>query len=251
MRFLVMHKVDATMESGQPPSQAIIKGMGAFIGESLKSGVFLDGAGLHKSARRARVRSSGGACVVEDGPYAGGNELVASLAMIKTRSKAEAIEHARRLAAALGDCEMEVGSVVEGWDLTGAPKPAHIEHERFLILLKGDAAYESGAAARGASARGAVDAIAADMKREGVLIAAESLEQSAKGKRLPSAAASKEKRTWIDGPFAESKELIAGYSLLALPSLAEALAWADRYAGILHGNEVDVRVVREPSGFAL
>jgi hypothetical protein len=247
MRFLVMHKVDAKMESGEPPSQAIIKGMGALVGESLKSGVFLDGAGLHRSARRARVRASGGGCAVEDGPYVGGNELVASLAMIKTRSKDEAIDHARRLAGALGDCEIEVGSVVEGWDLTGAPKPARIEHERFLVLLKGDAAYERGAA-RGASARSAVDAIAADMKRAGVLLAAESLEPSAKGKRLASGL--NEKRMWTDGPFAESKELIAGYSLLALPSMAEALAWADRYAHILDGNEVDVRVLREPSAFA-
>jgi hypothetical protein len=249
MRFLVMHKVDAKMEAGEPPSQAILRRMGALVGESLKTGVFLDGAGLHRSARRARVRASGGtSCAVEEGPYAGGQELVASLAMIKTRSKAEAIEHARRLAQALGDAELEVGSVVEGWDLTGAPKPAHIEHERFLVLLKGDAAYERGGA-RGGSARSAVDAVTADMKREGVLLVAESLEPSAKGKRL--ASAPKEKRFWTDGPFAESKELIAGYSLLGLPSMAEALAWADRYADILDGNEVDVRVVREPSAFAL
>jgi hypothetical protein len=248
MRFLVMHKVDAKMEAGERASQEIIKRMGALVGESMKSGVFLDGAGLHRSARRTRVRASGAACAVEDGPYEGGNELVASLAMIKTRSKAEAIEQARRLAAALGDCEIEVGSVVEGWDLTGAPKPAHIEHERFLVLLKGDAAYER-RGERAAPARGAVDAIAAEMKREGVLLAAESLEPSAKGKRL--ASGPKEKRVWTDGPFTESKELIAGYSLLALPSMAEALAWADRYADILAGNEVDIRVVREPSGFAL
>jgi hypothetical protein len=248
MRFLVMHKVDAKMESGKRPSEAIVKQMGALVSESLKSGVFLDGAGLHRSARRTRVRTSSGACSAEDGPYAGGNELVASLAMIKTWSKMEAFEHARRLAGAIGDCEIEVGSVVEGWDLTGAPKPAHIEQERFLVLLKGDAAYERGAE-RAAPVRSAVDAMAADMKREGVLLAAESLEPSAKGKRLPSG--TQEKRTWTDGPFTESKELIAGYSLLSLPSMADALAWADRYARILDGNEVDVRIVREPPAFAL
>jgi hypothetical protein len=248
MRFLVMHKVDAKMEAGEPPSQEIIKRMGALVGGSLKSGVFLDGAGLHRSARRARLRASGGNCTVEGGPYAGGNELVASLAMIKTRSKNEAIEHAQRLAGALGDCEIEVGSVVEGWDLTGAPKPARIEHERFLLLLKADAAYERGLA-RGAPARSAVDAIAADMRREGVLLAAESLEPSAKGKRL--ASGPKEKRAWVDGPFTETKELIAGYSLLALPSMADALAWAEGYADILDGNEVDVRAVCEPPAFAL
>ena len=46
-----------------------------------------------------------------------------------------------------------------------------------------------------------------------------------------------------DGPFAESKELIAGFSILEVPAIEHALAWADRYAAILGGNEVDVREV--------
>ncbi|HXK17748.1 MAG TPA: YciI family protein, partial [Polyangiaceae bacterium] len=55
----------------------------------------------------------------------------------------------------------------------------------------------------------------------------------------------KGKRSWVDGPFAESKELIAGFSLLSLPSLREAIAWADRYAAILVDSEVDIREVNE------
>ena len=50
----------------------------------------------------------------------------------------------------------------------------------------------------------------------------------------------------MDGPFAESKELIAGFSLLELPSKAEVIAWADRYAAILGDNEVDIREVHAP-----
>jgi hypothetical protein len=45
----------------------------------------------------------------------------------------------------------------------------------------------------------------------------------------------------VDGPFAESKELNAGFSVLDLPSRAEAIAWAERYAAVLGDNEVDVR----------
>lgn len=244
MRFLVMHKVDAKMEAGEPPSREIVAKMGALVGEALKSGVFKDGAGLHRSARRVRLRASGGLCEVERGPYRGENELVASLAMIKTRSLDEAIEHGRRMATALGDCEIEIGLVVEGWDLTGAPKPAHVEHDRYLLLLKGDAASERGEE----RARHAIDEVLAGMKRDGVLLAAESLAPSAKGKRK--AAAPKEKRAWVDGPFAESKELVAGFSLLEMPAMSDVVAWADRYADVLDGNEVDIRVVREPSGFA-
>lgn len=248
MRFLVMHKVDANMEAGVRPSQDIIRNMGALVGEGIKAGVFLDGAGLHRSVRRARLSAKGGEVSVTRGPYAGKNELVASFAMIKTRTVDEAIDHARRFAAALGDCEIEIGSVVESWDLTGAPKPADVEHERFLLLLKGDAAYESGAA-RSAKARAAIDGVVAAMKEAGALLGAQSLAPSAKGRRLPPGP--KGTRSWVDGPFAESKELIAGFSLLAVPSMNDALAWADRYAAILDGPEVDVRVVHDEPGFAL
>ncbi len=48
-------------------------------------------------------------------------------------------------------------------------------------------------------------------------------------------------RTWVDGPFAESKELIAGFSVLEVPTLRDAILWADRYASILVDSEVDVR----------
>src|SRR5688500_16853147 len=107
MRFIVMHKVDATMEAGKPPDRELVKKMGRLVGESLKKGVFVDGAGLHRSARRVRLRAVGGTCAVERGPYEGGNELVASMAAIRMASIDAAVEHGRRLATALGDAEIE------------------------------------------------------------------------------------------------------------------------------------------------
>ncbi len=68
MRYMVMHKVDANMEAGVPPSQDIIRGMGKLVSDSLKSGLFLDGAGLHRSAQRVRVRCAGGECSISEGP---------------------------------------------------------------------------------------------------------------------------------------------------------------------------------------
>jgi len=53
-------------------------------------------------------------------------------------------------------------------------------------------------------------------------------------------------RTWSDGPFTESKELVAGFSIVELPSQAEARVWAEGYAAILGDNEVDVRLVANP-----
>jgi len=241
MRYIVMHKVDANMEAGGPPSQEIIQNMGALVQGSLKEGVFLNGAGLHRSARRARLKCVGGDCTVTHGPYSGSNELVASMTMLSAKSFDDAIAHARTLAGSLGDVEIEIGPVVEPWDLGLMPKPAAAP-ERFLLLCKSTAADEAGGTAGKHAA--AVKKLSASFSDNAAVLAAESLAPSARGARL--SPPGQGKRVWVDGPFAESKELIAGFSLLSLPSKAEALAWADRYSAILGDNEVDVREVNDP-----
>jgi hypothetical protein len=240
MRFIVMHKVDANMEAGGPPSPDIIKNMGALVQGSLQSGVFLNGAGLHRSARRARLTCVAGDCSVTQGPYDGQNELVASFTILSAKSLDAAIGHARQLASALGDVEIEVGPIVEPWDLGLMPKPAAAP-ERFLLLCKATAADEAGETS--AKHAAAVKQLAASLPADAAVLAAESLAPSTRGARL--AASSQGKRLWLDGPFAESKELIAGFSLLSLPSKVDALAWADRYAAILGENEVDLREVND------
>jgi hypothetical protein len=233
MRFIVMHKVDALMESGGPPNQDIIKNMGALVQESIRSHIFTTGAGLHPSAKRARLERGGR--VVTKGPYSGQNELVESFAMIRAATLDEAIERAREFARVL-DAEIEVGPVVEPWDLGLMPKPTGNTPGRFLLLCKGDAVTEKGGeplSARRAKLAELVEAL----KKEGVLLMSDRLAPSARGARL----GSKPKRNWLDGPFAESKELIAGFSVLELPSRADAIAWANRYAAVLGDNEVDVR----------
>lgn len=239
MRFLVMHKNDATMEAGAPPDGAIVSQMGALVQEGVKSGIFLNGAGLHRSARRVRLECKGGECTVTQGPYTGKNELVASMVMLSTRSMDHAIGHAKKLASLLGDVDIEIGPVVEPWDLGMIPKPERPVPERFLFLCKSTAVDE---AERDASKkhRAAVEELAKTFGEDAGLLAVETLAPSSLGSRLKSG---KGKRHWVDGPFTESKELIAGFSLIEMPDKAAALAWADRYAAILHGNEVDVRVV--------
>ncbi len=238
MRFMVMHTVDDDMEAGSPPDPSIISKMGALVQGSLRDGVFLNGAGLHRSARRARLECRGGACRVERGPYQGRNELVAAFTMLSAKSMDDAVGHAKTLAAQLGDVDIEVGPVVEPWDLGLMPKPDKAP-ERFLLLTKATAADEgAGSAARHAAA---VKQLAASLPPGAAILAADSLAPSANGARLSVDKAGK--RRWVDGPFAESKELIAGFSLLELPSKADAIQWADRYAAILVDSNIDVREV--------
>jgi hypothetical protein len=243
MRFLVMHKNDASMEAGDPPDQTIVSQMGALVQEGVASGIFLNGAGLHRSARRVRLDCKGGECEVQHGPYAGKNELVASVVMLSTRSLDHAIGYAKKLAGLLGDVEIEIGPVVEPWDLGMIPKPDRPVPERFLFLCKSTAVDEKDATSE--KHRRAVQELAKSLGEDASVVAAETLAPSSFGSRLK--AGPKGKRHWVDGPFAESKELIAGFSLIAMPDKAAALSWADRYAAILHGNEVDVRVVSEPA----
>ncbi len=243
MRYIVMHKVDAKMEAGAPPDARLIAEMGALVQESLKGKVFLNGAGLHKSARRARVVCKQGDASVTRGPYGGKNELVASVTLLSTRSFDDAILQAKKLGGILGDAELEVGPVVEAWDLGLAPKPEKKVPENFLLLCKASAEDER-VPDSSVRQRKAVQELAESLGSDGVVHAVETFAPSSRGLRLPAGSG---KRSWVDGPFAESKELIAGFSLLDLPSKADVVAWADRYAAILGAeSEVEIREVHEP-----
>jgi len=79
-----------------------------------------------------------------------------------------------------------------------------------------------------------------DLHRAGVLVAAEGLVPGAPAVRV---VASSGKRVVVDGPFTESKELIAGFSILEVPSLDDARRFTEEYAAILGDNEVDIREV--------
>ena len=237
MRYMVMHKVDATMEAGERPDQTIIERMGKLVGRSIKSGIFKDGAGLHRSATRARVAVREGTPTVARGPYGGANELVAGFALVATTGIEKAIELATQLGQATGkpDVEIEVGPVVEGWELHGGTRPANAPY-RFLLVVKGDAAYEAGAAALGPAVRALLD----QWKRDGLLQSEASLAPTKGAKRTR---VDDGKRHWIDGPFTESKELLAGFSILEVPSIEDATRFTEEYAAILGDNEVDIREV--------
>ena len=81
--------------------------------------------------------------------------------------------------------------------------------------------------------------------KAGVMLAGEGLQASSKGKRVRF---SGEKRTVTDGPFAESKELIAGYWMWQVRSIEEAVEWLKR-APFDGGTEVEIRPVYEIADF--
>ncbi len=84
-----------------------------------------------------------------------------------------------------------------------------------------------------------------ELVKAGVMLAGEGLHPSSKGKRVRFSGS---RRTVIDGPFAETKELIAGFWLWQVKSKEEAIEWAKR-APMLPGDELEIRQVFEADDF--
>jgi hypothetical protein len=86
-----------------------------------------------------------------------------------------------------------------------------------------------------------------ELVKAGVMLAGDGLQPSSKGKRVRF---SGEKRTVIDGPFAETKELIAGYWLWQVRSMEEAIEWVKRCPNPQEGeSEIEIRQVFEAEDF--
>ena len=240
MRFMVMHKMTEELEKGLPPDPAIIASVNELISEAVRGKIFVSGEGLKPSSERVHIAHKGGKRTLTNGPFSDPKELVGGFALLRVHSKDEAIAACDELASATGDAELFLGPVVEPWDLGMMPKPKK-PPARFLAVTKMDEHSENETPldpAVVAKTRAVIDELA----KAGVLQATGSLASTKKGARIHYSGG---KHTVIDGPFAESKELISGYSILELPSKAAAIEWAVRFGVIVRVNEVEVRQVLE------
>ena len=75
--------------------------------------------------------------------------------------------------------------------------------------------------------------------KAGVLLAAEGLTASSKGARVKF---SGDKRTVIDGPFAETKEVVAGFMIIQVKSLEEAIEWVKRVPNVFPDGEAEIEI---------
>ena len=114
---------------------------------------------------------------------------------------------------------------------------------RFMILVKADKNSEAGVLPS-TELVAAMGKFNEEMAQAGVLLAAEGLHASSKGARIKFAGA---KRIVTDGPFAETKELLAGFWLIQVKSKAEAIEWASRVPFV--EGEIELRQVFEASDF--
>lgn len=119
---------------------------------------------------------------------------------------------------------------------------------RFMILVKATRDSEAGAMPE-EKLIAAMATYHEELARAGVLLDASGLQPSSKGWRIQYAG---QRRTVIDGPFTETKELVAGYTLIRVTSRAEALELAQRFpnpAGEGRDAEIEVRQLFELEDF--
>ncbi len=117
---------------------------------------------------------------------------------------------------------------------------------RFMIMVKATQDSEAGAM----PTRELVDAMMAfneELVKAGIMKGGDGLQPSAKGARVQFDGS---KRTVVDGPFAETKELVAGYWLWECESLDEAISWVKRCPNPMPGpSEIEIRPVVDIADF--
>jgi hypothetical protein len=236
MQFMILRRSDAVSEAAGFPSAELV--------HAVPSAQW-----LHPSASGLRMtRSAGEWRVSGAGPF-DARELVAGYTFVEAASREEAALLASRwpLADAEGNAELEVrqagcpGGCV-GFDMgtlpQGAPadlQPAALKPgcKPYAVLLRSDAGSEADLEPPAA----VIDTMNR-ANQAGIALAGEGLRASSKGARVKFSGG---KASIIDGPYAEVKELIAGYWLVQAESIEGAMEWVRNYP-YPHPPDMDVVV---------
>jgi hypothetical protein len=117
---------------------------------------------------------------------------------------------------------------------------------RFMVIVPANKDSEAGVLPD-AKQLAAMGKFNEEMVKAGVLLAGEGLQASSKGARLTFLAGGK--TSVVDGPFSETKELVAGFWILQVKSKEEAIAWM-RKAPFCEGDRLEIRQVFETADFA-
>lgn len=262
MKYMIIRRADAFTEdvNGPQPSAELLEAMGTYHEKMHEDGILRAAEGLHPSIKGARLKISKGKTEVIDGPFAESKELIAGFSMVELPSKQDTIDLVKRWPPLDGDVTLEIREVgcvggCPGIEAEAAAAeaarsaPALAPNaRRYMVLLRSNSFSETDAIPD-AKTMEALMAFNQVGVREGRIQAGEGLRASALGTRV---AFKGGKMSVIDGPFAEVKELIAGFWLIRANSLQDAVEWAKRvpYPTAIDGEvEVEVRLVFEADEF--
>ncbi len=196
-------------------------------------------ATLKSSQAAVRLTLRNGEASVTEGPFPDPAEMIAGFAIIDAPGKQEAVDWLKRWPATDHPVELEIRE-------SGCPGgcaqviPANLpdpQGKRFAVLLRHSADLEAEVPVP-QHMLDTLDAHNAAEAKAGVLLAADGLRTSARGARVK---VSKNAFSVVDGPFTEIKEMIAGFWLIRMPAMADAIAWAKRNP-YPTGPNVDVEI---------
>jgi hypothetical protein len=272
MRVIMLLKSDAQSEAGVAPSERVLTDMGRYRELLLNAGVMIGGEGLQSSSKGAKVRISKGKTTVLDGPFAEAKEVVASYYMLNVKDLAEAIEWTKKLPGTeyLPEAEIELRPLYEAEDFAVDPSeqpggwrdqeiaarkeletevPGPEKGPCWVSFLKADKNTEA-EMEPSPELLEKMGALMGEMQEQGLLISGEGLRASKHGAKVH---LKNKKLSVVDGPFTESKEMIAGFSMFRAKTKAEAIEWARRCLEIhmegtgIDTGEIEVRQLFERS----
>jgi hypothetical protein len=136
MRFLVMVKGNKDYEAGAMPSKQELTDMGKFNDELVQAGVMLAGEGLQPSSKGARISFAGAKRTVRDGPFTEAKELVAGFWIWQVKSRAEALEWAKRIPFNEGDVEIRQIFEAEDFGAEFTPELRKQEEQQRAAIAK-------------------------------------------------------------------------------------------------------------------
>ena len=244
MRFMIIVKATKDTEAGVLPDEKILSEMGRYNEQLVKAGALVAAEGLQASSKGVRVRYANGKFKVTDGPFPETKELVAGFWLIQAKSREEALDWARRVPFQEGEVEVrqlfeltdfpvDPAEKTDGWRekeeqfraALPVRKPGTI---RFMGLLKGDKDTEAGVLPDEKFLT-AMGAFFEEGTKSGVILSGEGLQPCSQGFRVRY---SGRKRMVVDGPFVETKELIAGYAIIQVKSKDAAIEWTRRFVQV-------------------
>ena len=136
MRVMVLVKASKESEAGQMPGEQILRDMGNYNQQLVNAGVMQAGEGLKPTSAGKRVRFSGGARVVTDGPFAETKELIAGYWLWTVKSMDEAVEWLKK-APFGGGTEIEIRPIFEMEDFGAEFTPeARKQEERIRKTIE-------------------------------------------------------------------------------------------------------------------
>ena len=244
MRFMMLVKATKDFEAGVLPDEKLLSEMAKWTAELVKAGARLESGRLQPSSQGVRVRYANGKLTVTDGPFAESKELIAGFCLIQAPSREEAIAWAKRVPFQEGEIEVrplyelfdfpvDAAEKPDGWrekeeQIRAAPPARKPGTVRYLGIVKADRDTEAGVLPD-QKLLAAMGAFMEEGVKSGVFLSGEGLQPSSKGARVRFSGS---KRLVTDGPFAETKELVAGYAILQFTSKAEAIEWSKRFVQV-------------------